>query len=204
MRKFKFFINYDKEEKWINEMLKKGYELDDVSFGYKFSSSRSENATIRIDYRTFKKIEDFIEYCILFEDTGWRHIAGTKHSGKQYFKKISENSEVDIFSDNFSRAEKYKRLSDVQIALAICYLIISISSISSNNLIVKWLLNPKLLYLTPGLWQKTGLNFWRSFLFETPFAVLRGSIFLLIPLTLGLIYSSIKARILYNKQKRSI
>ena len=37
MRKFKFFIDCDKEEKWLSEMLQKGYELVSTSFRYKFS-----------------------------------------------------------------------------------------------------------------------------------------------------------------------
>ena len=30
MRKFKLFINCDKEEKWLSEMLLKGYQLESV------------------------------------------------------------------------------------------------------------------------------------------------------------------------------
>ncbi|WP_443659137.1 DUF2812 domain-containing protein [Clostridium algidicarnis] len=40
MRKFKFFINYDKEEKWLNDMAKKGYELETASFGDVFYLKR--------------------------------------------------------------------------------------------------------------------------------------------------------------------
>lgn len=36
------------------------------------------------------------------------------------------------------------------------------------------IINPKTLYFTPGLWDLTGLEFWRAFLFETPFALGRG------------------------------
>ena len=41
---------------------------------------------------------------------------------------------------------------------------------------IQWdsFLNPKALYLTPGLWEMSGLAFWRHFLFETPFALMRG------------------------------
>jgi len=36
------------------------------------------------------------------------------------------------------------------------------------------LINPKVLYYTPGLWERSGFDFWRAFLFETPFALMRG------------------------------
>src|SRR5699024_1045576 len=42
--------------------------------------------------------------------------------------------------------------------------------------------NPKALYLTQDLWDKTGSDFWSAFLFETPFALMRGIIWLFIPL----------------------
>ncbi len=34
-------------------------------------------------------------------------------------------------------------------------------------------LNPDAIYLKPGLWELEGATFWRAFLFETPFALLR-------------------------------
>lgn len=36
MRKLKFFLDFEKEEKWLNEMAAKGYEFTDKTFGYKF------------------------------------------------------------------------------------------------------------------------------------------------------------------------
>ena len=60
--------------------------------------------------------------------------------------------------------------------------------------------SPNLWYYTPGLWERTGVGFWFGFLFETPFIFLRSSWWLLLVMLLfG--YSSIKARVLYNKQK---
>lgn len=204
MRKFKFFINYDKEEKWLNEMLKKGYELEDVSFGYKFRFTKPQDNRIRIDYRTFKKKEDFIDYCSLFEDSGWNHIAGTKSCGTQYFKKIDENSEEDIFSDDISKAGRYKRLSDMWMTLAVSYFPIFVALVSMKCIDINAMLNPKLLYYTPGLWEMSGTSFWRHFLFETPFAVLRGFIWIAIPIALVLyLCFSLKAKMLYNKERKA-
>ncbi|MBB6218154.1 hypothetical protein HNQ80_004294 [Anaerosolibacter carboniphilus] len=205
MRKFKFFIDYDKEEKWLNDMARSGYELEDVRFGYKFRSTKAENATIRIDYRSFKNKEDFIDYCSLFEDSGWNHIAGTKHSGTQYFKKIGKNSEEDIFSDNMSKAARYKRLSDMWLMLGISYFPIFIALKSTKTIDINAIYNPKLLYYTQGLWEMNGSLFWRAFLFETPFAIIRALVWLGIPIALVLYFCfSIKANSLYHKQKNTI
>lgn len=202
MRKLKCFINYDKEEQWLNSMAIKGYQLKDVSFGYKFHVKEPEDTIIRIDYRTFKNNKDFIDYCTLFEDSGWKHIAGTKSSGTQYFKKTNKSSEDDIFSDAASKAGKYKRVSDMWSTLAVCYFPIFLAMVNNKNIDINAMLNPKLLYYTPGLWESTGLQFWRKFLFETPFALMRGFAWVLFPIAIVLFLSfSIKARSMYHKQK---
>jgi len=176
MKIFKFFTNYDKEEEWLQAMAKKGYELESVFFRYKFHKVPSEDALIRIDYRTFKNKKDFLDYCTLFEDSGWKHLAGTKNSGTQYFKKISAIDE-DIYSDSMSKAGKYKRSSKMWFTLAVIFVLIESSTGNINTLI-----NPKLLYLTPGLWERTGATFWSAFWFETPFALFRGISGFIIPL----------------------
>ncbi|MCW6108915.1 DUF2812 domain-containing protein [Clostridium sporogenes] len=203
MRKFRLFTDYNKEEKWLNEMYKKGYELDNISFGYKFGSIKPEDTTVRIDYRIFKSKGDFIDYCTLFEDSGWKHLAGNKNSGVQYFKKINKNSQEDIFSDDISKTTRYKRLSDHSMMFALCFFALSVSLISNGSINVNLILNPKLLYYTPGLWERTGVPFWGGLLFETPFALGRSVVFL-IPLIVVLnFYLAIKARISYNKGKKS-
>lgn len=202
MRKFKFFIDFNKEEKWLEDMAKKGYELEGKSLGYNFRYAEPEDAVIRIDYRTFKKQENFIDYCTLFEDSGWKHIAGSKSSGTQYFKKIKEDSEDDIFSDSISKAGKYKRLSKMFINMAICYLPILMALSSTDAYKIRAIFNPKLLYLTPGLWGMNGASFWRAFLFETPFALMRGILLLYFPFTIILfLLFAFKAQRLYEENK---
>ncbi|CDM70075.1 hypothetical protein CM240_2958 [Clostridium bornimense] len=152
-----------------------------------------------ITYRTFKTKKDFIDYCTLFEDSGWKHIAGSKSSGNQYFKKISDNCNDDIFSDDLSKAARYKRLSDFWITMTLCYFTIFISIISNNDINIKTIINPKALYYTPGLWEKSGLDFLGSFLFETPFALGRGFVWIVFPICIIIyIYFICKSSRLYK------
>ncbi len=175
-------------------MATKGYEFVGKSFTYQFRPTEPENVNIRIDYRKFKSKEDVIDYITLFEDCGWKHIAGTKNSGTHYFKKVSESADEDIFSDPDSRAFRYKRLSNMYMTLAICYLPILIALISQDYLYASALLNPKELYYTPGLWEKAGMDFWGAFLFETPFVLLRAIVVFCFPIMVMLYFIfSIKA-----------
>jgi hypothetical protein len=203
MKKFKFFIDFDKEEKWLEEMAQQGYQLESHSIGYKFRQAQPEDAVIRIDYRKFKKQEDFIDYCTLFEDSGWKHIAGTKNSGTQYFKKLDKDSEEDIFSDKQSKAAKFKRLSEMFVQIAICYLPLFVALISTDVINSAAFFNPKLLYLTQGLWEMSGGDFWKAFIFETPFALFRLVLWLFIPIMMALylIFAS-KAQRLFEKNSK--
>lgn len=174
MIKYKIFFNYEKEEKWLEKMSQQGYILKKKGIGYHFIKKDSESTVIRIDYRRFNSMQDFLDYCALFEDCGWQHIAGTKSSGEQYFKKIRSDSNDDIFSDAFSKAGRYKRVSNMCLNLSVCFIPFLVELIRNAEVDIAALMNPKEWYLTPGLWELDGLSFWQSFLFETPFAVLRG------------------------------
>ncbi|MBU3091487.1 DUF2812 domain-containing protein [Clostridium sp. CF011] len=175
MKKIRCYISLDKEEKWLNEMANRGWELDIKHTKYEFCKTSSANTIIKVDYRNFKSKDDFHNYIILFKDCGWEHIAGTKRSGKQYFKKIDERAGDDIFSDVSSKAERYKKLSNMWLSWVVCYIPISISLVTTKTTDISAVLNPKLLYYTPGLWQRTGASFWGSFLFETPFAMMEAT-----------------------------
>lgn len=182
MYRFKFFIDFEKEEQWLEKMAYDGYHLRSASFGYQFAHGEPEKATIKIDYRKFTRNDDFINYRTLFEDSGWKHIAGTKSSGVQYFKRVDANALEEIFSDKHSKATRYKRYSDMFFALALSYLPLLVVFYLTDIIDFKAFTDPKELYLTPGLWNKTGSSFWFSFLFETPFAFMRGLAWSFIPI----------------------
>lgn len=200
MRKCKFFINFDKEEQWLNDMAKQGHRFINKSSRYEFQPAKPENRLIKIDFRTFKKQADFEDYRALFEDSGWKHIAGTKKSGSQYFEKIDEHGNEDIFSDADSKAGRYQRLSKMWLTLAVFYIPILVVLILTNTVDPAALLNPKLLYFTPGLWERTGAYFWRAFLFETPFVFFRGFFWFFFPVMIILYFAfGIKANMHYQK-----
>ncbi len=202
MIKLKFFIDFEKEEQWLNEMARGGFQLKDVSFGYSFQSSDPEDSQFRIDHRVFNNKPEFISYCTLFEDSGWKHIAGSQNSGAQYFKRLSESSNVDIFSDELSKAERYKRVSRFWLFFASGMLFFMLVLAATHAVDFRAFFNPRMFYLTPNLWERTGEAFWKAFWFETPFALFRAALLYFYPVSM-LIYLgfSIKSKSLYKKGK---
>ena len=97
----------------------KGYQLESNTFGYTFRYTEPEDATIKIDHRVFSRKSEFMNYCTLFEDSGWEHIAGNWWSGTHYFKKVNEENEDDIFQikcheqGNINVYLKHFRISDM-------------------------------------------------------------------------------------------
>lgn len=198
MKKWKFFLDLDKEEKWLNEMTKQGWLLAQKNLRYTFE--RGEEKLIKIDYRTFKSKKDLEDYLLLFEDSGWKHLAGDKSSGRQYFMKEDLGADDDIFSDQRSKAERYQRMADVWFNLALSYIPIAVALYLTKFDDFGTILNPQSLYLTPGLWELTGPSFWKAFLFETPFALGRGFVWLIFPILIVLyVVFAIKARLQYKK-----
>lgn len=221
MRKYRlFFTNISKEESWINQITAQGYRLKKIApflgqYVFEEIHSITENSSlqelsktekffpqVRIDFRIFSKQENFKDYLNLFEDYGWRHIAGTKSSGFQYFEQTHADCGDEIFSDSLSRAGCYRRISNFWLESVILYLPLLIMFSSSGRLIPD-LHDWKEWYYTPGLWEMTGKNFWAAFLFETPFALGRGlsaTLFLILLICYG--YFGLKTLYYYQKEKR--
>lgn len=170
MKQFKIFWDFEAEEKYLKDMAAKGYFLKKYSpFGvYHFQKAEPQAINYKIDYRLFKKKEDFLNYITLFEDAGWKHVYGTKYSGNQYFYPIHEAAGTEIFSDKISAATRYKTqytLCMVNVIGFIAYLLMLFATTGGDL--------TQLLFLTPGLWERTGGAFWSAFFFELPFVILR-------------------------------
>jgi hypothetical protein len=206
VRKYKFFIDFDKEEKWLTEICAQGYQLvGKSSMTYHFQPIKQETPpTIRIDFRNFKNKTDFADYCALFEDSGWKHIVGTKSSGAQYFQKMHKSARDGIFSDNTSQSGRYKRLAEMYLMLVCIYLPIFVALISTDAIDAVAFLQPKQLYLTPGLWDKEGADFWGALIFETPFALFRGALWWILPIFMATsLFFAYKANKIYQDHKKA-
>ena len=111
-------------------------------------------------------------------------------------------TDTEIFSDSASSAGRYKRLSNMWLTLTLSYIPILIALINTNFIEWSAIIHPKQLYYTPGLWDMNGFNFWRHFLFETPFALMRGfSWFAFLMIILFYLYCAFKTYRLYQRTR---
>ncbi len=114
-KEFHFFVlsEYEEEEKYLNDMAKKGYIFERVTVPgiYSFRKSRPINMVYRLDFNPSKK-EDRSSYLQMYKDYGWEYIQDLNEYS--YFckeaKEDSSAEDEDIFSDNQSRMDMMRRI----------------------------------------------------------------------------------------------
>ena len=202
-----FVTDIEKEQAFIDSYREKGYKLVGLSpFTCKYVFKKCDDAFIphvRIDYRIFNKIEEYQDYVTFFGDAGWKHIGGSKSSGVQYFEQTNADITEELFSDKQSYAELYRRIYRFSMYNLVIWVCLFVATINSYD--IRLLLRPKELFLTPGLWDSSGIKFVFGFLFELPFVIWRnGGPFIALIFLIVFIVCAIKAKIKENKYMQKV
>jgi len=121
---------YDKEEKWLNEMSSQGMALVSVGlFKYEFADDTPGKYTYRIELLdnlpSATKSKAYLQF---LEETGAEHIASIFRW--VYLRKKTEDGPFDLYSDIGSKIKYLKRLQIFFFSLMIINLCFGISNIS--------------------------------------------------------------------------
>ncbi|OIU71681.1 DUF2812 domain-containing protein [Rossellomorea aquimaris] len=161
MKKFKMFIDIEKEERWLNEQLQKGYRCTNISGLGFYTFERSDKGYVmRLDYQDSLSKERFKEYKEIYEDFGWNYIDGPWLSRIRYWQK-EDDHQNEIFSDRQSKRHYYKRLKNYSFSFGMLFLAYSLMLYKDSG------------FYHDGLWNMEGSLFWKAFIFETPFVLLK-------------------------------
>lgn len=102
---------WKKEEKYLREQHKKGWEFVSVNFIclYHFKKCEPEDVVYQLDYNPESTTQKE-EYLQLFRDCGWEYLQN--FCGYSYFRKAASemNEEEEIFCDDASRLDMMKRV----------------------------------------------------------------------------------------------
>ena len=66
MKKVRLYLDFDKEEKWLQSMAKQGWQLQSVCFTYTFKKSLPDSEPIRMDFHIFNSTSRYQYYLALF------------------------------------------------------------------------------------------------------------------------------------------
>ncbi|OEH85072.1 hypothetical protein BHU72_05530 [Desulfuribacillus stibiiarsenatis] len=107
----KLFINFEKEEKWLNQMAAKGLFLIDYSFGrYVFDKGLPGEYSYRIEL--LDQLPSSVEsraYLEFMESAGVECVA--TYFRWVYFRKSSKEGPFDLYSDYDSKIKHYKKVA---------------------------------------------------------------------------------------------
>lgn len=114
----KKFTNFEKEEKWLGEMLAEGWilkeygseDVEECQYIFRLASEEEkQNGVYKINYRLFMKKRDLEDYQNLFEEAEWQPLAKDTSYMKHIFYTNSSEADRDIFSDKESYQGREKR-----------------------------------------------------------------------------------------------
>lgn len=125
----KAYWNYEKEEKWLNEMSAKGFALIDYSWcRYVFTDSKEGEYIYRIEMLEHLPSHPVSQkYLQFMEESGVEHIAS--YMRWAYFRKKASDGVFDIYSDIGSKIKHFQRINLFWVIMACAELLIGVSNI---------------------------------------------------------------------------
>lgn len=129
VRKWFWVWDFEKEERWLNEMALSGWVLDKVGFcRYEFISCEPGEYTVRLEMHTYDE-----EYLRFMEETGAQYIGRVFQW--IFFRKKTADGEFDIFSDLDSKINHLDRIGKGIWCVGIANLLIGlVNTFSDANL----------------------------------------------------------------------
>lgn len=128
----KLYYNYEKEEKWLNEMALKGMALSNYSWcKYAFEDCEPGEYIYRIELlENLPTHPNSIAYIKFMQEMGIEHVAS--YMRWVYFRKKASEGQFDLYSDIESRITHYKRINLLWSILALVEGIIGLSIITMS------------------------------------------------------------------------
>ena len=114
--------DFEKEERWLNEMAQSGWALCGVGVcRYRFVACEPGEYTVRLEMHPFEQA-----YIDFMQETGAQYVG--RMAQWMYFRKRAVDGAFDLFSDLDSRIEHLRRIEGALLGIAIANLAIGISN----------------------------------------------------------------------------
>lgn len=130
--KNKVFFNYEKEEKWINEMAEEGFNLIDFSIGkYTFEQGIPGEYLYRYQYLSGKTEEEMQKQRDILEKAGNEIVIS--HSNWIIIRKKSSEGPFETLADFESIIRRYQSVMRFLNVLALGMIVLGISNIVNSS-----------------------------------------------------------------------
>lgn len=134
-RVIRLFLDYEHEEKWLNKMADKGYNLIRSAFGrYYFEKGSPGEYIYRLEFlNELPDHPDSRAYLEFLSETGVEHVA--TNDRWIYVRRRSELGDFEIYSDLDSKIKHHKRISQVMMIFVIPNIVSALSLLNLSNIL---------------------------------------------------------------------
>ena len=128
VRKFYFVWDFEKEERWLNEMAMEGWTLKSVGWcRYTFERTEPGEYTVRLEMRAADE-----EYLDFMRESGAEYIGRVLQW--HYYRKRASLGAFDLFSDIDSRVDHLTRIGKMLQAIGLANLLIGSVNVINGSL----------------------------------------------------------------------
>jgi len=124
-RMYRFFIDYEKEERWVNDMADRGWNLKKTVVGYFVFEKGTPGQYIYRNEFVNRKSKDYFEF---LDEMNIECVS--KFGGWAYYRKPKSEGPFEIFSDASSKINYIKSMNRIFIFVLLLNLIIGIYNLS--------------------------------------------------------------------------
>lgn len=131
--KWRVFINFEKEEQWLNKMATEGLNLISFKFGrYTFTEGPPGEYIYRIELlKGAPEDEQIRDYLAFMEDYGVECIDTSMNWA--YFRKKAADGPFEIYSDSESKIGHYKRVAYLLGTIGVLNLVIALFNVTLSQ-----------------------------------------------------------------------
>lgn len=127
--KFRFYLDFEKEEKWINEMVQSGWHLEKFFLGrFTFTKGEPGDSIYRNEFITGMSVLEKKEYFEFLKDSGITIVH--ESGGWVYMKKAAAEGPFEIYTDTKSKIDYYKRILNIFLVLFFVNLSLGIMNVN--------------------------------------------------------------------------
>ncbi len=127
IRKWLWVWEYDKEERWLNQMAMQGWALAEVGFcRYTFEKCEPGEYIVRLQMQ-----KGDADYVAFLEEIGAEYIG--RVAMWIYVRRRAEEGSFELFSDTQSKLEHLQWIARMLLAAGLCNLLIGVVNAFSGN-----------------------------------------------------------------------
>ena len=133
VRKWWWAWDFEKEEKWLNDMAAEGWVLCGTGFcRYEFEKCEPGEYTVRLEFMEhLPRTPEGQDYIRFLEETGAEHIGN--YIRWAFFRKKTSEGSFDIYSDLPSRVAHLRRIQCTMLPIAAANLCIGLANMSYSH-----------------------------------------------------------------------